>query len=267
MSFILPKILGWFVHPSNFLIVGSALAALGALFWQPLRFVTALGMALLAFASFFPLGAFLLQPLEARIPRPAELPQRVDGIIVLGGGVHAHLAAMRGEASTNEHGERLAAGLALARRYPDAVLLYTGGSASLAANRPPETAVARRWYAEAGLAPDRLRLEERSRTTWENAVLSQALLAPEPDQTWVLVTSAFHMPRALAAFQAVGWPVIPWPVDYQTTGRVEVGGLPLASRNLEALDLAAHEWFGLLFYRWSGKTHDLFPSLPQPEGR
>lgn len=259
MIFALTKIGSWLVVPSNLLVVGSALAVFVGSRSGRRRWIGRLVPILLLGAALLPLGPLLLLPLEGRFPRPASLPPNVHGIIVVGGAVRPGLAAARDEASTNEHGERLAAGLLLARRYPDAILLYTGGSASLVAGRPLEADVAQRWYAEAGLPPSRLRLEARSRTTWENALYSKQLLAPTADQNWILVTSAFHMPRAVAAFEAVGWQVIPWPVDYQTRGRVTMAQWPLASDNLATLDLSAHEWLGLVFYRLSGRTHELMP--------
>jgi uncharacterized SAM-binding protein YcdF (DUF218 family) len=263
MIFALTKIGSWLVVPSNLLVVGSALGVLAGSVSARLRWLGGLWLALLLAAALLPLGSLLLLPLEGRFSRPVSLPPDVHGIIVLGGAARSGLAAARNEASTNEHGERLAAGLLLARRYPDAILLYTGGSASLVPEPFVEADVAQRWYAEAGLRPSQLRLEARSRTTWENAWHSKRLLAPTPDQTWILVTSAFHMPRAVAAFEAVGWPVVPWPVDYQTRGRVELLRWPLASDNLASLDLSAHEWLGLLFYRLSGRTREI---MPRPEG-
>jgi uncharacterized SAM-binding protein YcdF (DUF218 family) len=259
MLFAVSKITSWLLVPSNLLVAATALGLLAGRWSRPLRWLGRLALALLLAAAFLPLGALLLLPLEQRFPRPVNLPSTVEGIIVLGGAARSRLAAARDEAATNEHGERLAAGLMLARRYPDAVLLYTGGSGSLQPEPPLEADVARRWYAEAGLPAGRLRLEARSRTTWENALYSKELLAPAADQTWILVTSAFHMPRAVAAFRAVGWPVLPWPVDYQTRGRIDLSGLPLASDNLALLDLSAHEWLGLLFYRLSGRSDEILP--------
>jgi uncharacterized SAM-binding protein YcdF (DUF218 family) len=258
MEFILPKIISWLIVPSNLIVIGLLVGVAGGRFLRPLRAVGAVTIVAVAVIAALPVGKLALHPLEDRFPRPSDLPEPVDGIIVLGGAVRPGLAAAREEASTNEHAERLAAGLMLARRFPEARLVYTGGSGSLAAAAPRETEVARRWYAEAGLPQGRLELEDRSRTTWENAVYTRDLVRPRPDQRWLLVTSAAHMPRAVAAFRAVGWEVIPWPVDYDTGEDIDIY-LPVFSENLETIDLAFHEWTGLLFYRLTGRTRELFP--------
>lgn len=110
------------------------------------------------------------------------------------------------------------------------------------------------------MAPERLVLESRSRNTYENAVFTRRMVSPEPGETWLLVTSAFHMPRAKALFDKAGFPTVPWPVDYRTTGREGIGLLrdnPLDS--LQTTTLAIREWTGLLAYRLTGRIDSLFP--------
>jgi uncharacterized SAM-binding protein YcdF (DUF218 family) len=246
--------------PSNLLVLVSTLGVVIGNLCPRHRGLAILPITVLLASAFLPIGSFLLHPLEERFSRPQELPTRVDGIIVLGGSVRPGIASDRDEASTNEHGERLAAGLLLAQLYPSAPLVYTGGSASLVPGRPPETKIAARWYAEAGLHSERLHLERRSRTTWENALYTKELLSPGPDQSWILVTSAFHMPRAIAAFDALDWQVVPWPVDYQTSRKISVANWPVVSQNLSYLDLAVHEWIGLLYYRLSQRSRRFLPA-------
>ncbi|MBN9292094.1 MAG: YdcF family protein [Hyphomicrobium denitrificans] len=94
----------------------------------------------------------------------------------------------------------------------------------------------------------------------ENAAESLSALKPAPDQQWLLVTSASHMPRAVACFRAVGFKVVPFPVDYRTRGSDEYRRpIPSIALGLEATDLAAHEWLGLATYRFTGLTKELFP--------
>jgi uncharacterized SAM-binding protein YcdF (DUF218 family) len=258
MSFIVSKLVSWFLNPSNILLLLTLLCLPSRRFWR-LRSIGCLSLVALALIAFLPAGTILLQPLEDRFPRPSSLPEKIDGIIVLGGAVRPSLALARNEASTNSHAERLAAGLMLARRFPDAELVYTGGSASLVAGAPLEVDVARRWYAEAGLPEGRLKLEDQSRTTWENAVYTKRMVNPRSGEHWLLVTSAAHMPRAMAAFRAIQWEVTPWPVDYETGADIDFY-LPVVSDNLTSMDLAFHEWVGLLYYRLTGRTHELLPS-------
>ena len=152
--------------------------------------------------------------------------------------------------------------LALAERHPEARLVLTGGDAAILP-RPgeQEAELMRVLLVELGVAPERLLVEDRSRNTYENALFSHALVKPKPGETWLLVTSAAHMPRAVGCFRHVGWEVLPYPVDFRTedSPRPEF----LLSRHLGLLDFAAKEWVGLAAYRLLGHTDTLFPA-PQP---
>ena len=180
----------------------------------------------------------------------------MDGIIVLGGGEDARASAYWGQMQFNEGGDRFAAGLALARQFPDARLLFAGGSGALrdlAGADVSEASIAERFFLDQGIDPDRLLLEGRSRNTSENARLSLTLANPEADDTWVLVTSAFHMPRAMRSFEAAGWTgLVPYPVDYRTAGFTDDIGWNLTG-NLLVLNTAIRETFGQLAYRLTGR--------------
>jgi uncharacterized SAM-binding protein YcdF (DUF218 family) len=180
-----------------------------------------------------------MMPLEDRFPRP-DLTAPVDGIIVLGGSVDTLVSKGRGVSALNEAGERLTKGAALAKRFPDARLVF---SCEILYDGMTEAAGAKQFFARFGLAPERLILQDRSRNTVENAAFTRKLVDPQPGERWLLVTSAFHMPRA------VGFEVIPWPVDYRTSGGDEIWRFfPRASEGLRRVDLAAKEWAGLLAY-------------------
>lgn len=199
-----------------------------------------------------PLGSWLLAPLEARFPAEPAL-ERVDGILVPGGAEDMAATDRWGGAQLGEAGERLAAAAMLARRFPEArvVLLGSGGRLRDGAGRsgPAEAEVAARFLAAQGIAPERLMAETGSRNTAENARLGLVLADPRPEESWVLVTSAFHMPRALPRFGAEGWPgLVAWPVDFRSTGLADgIGWEP--ARNLALLNLAIREWVALAAYR------------------
>jgi uncharacterized SAM-binding protein YcdF (DUF218 family) len=201
--------------------------------------------------SVFPLGDLLLKPIEQTYPAEPPL-ENVDGIIILGGSEDARGSAYWGQVQLNEGGERYTAALTLARRFPRARLVFTGGSGALrdvAGTEVSEADVAERLFTSLGIAPERLLVEGRSRNTSENARLSLALASPAPGETWVLVTSAFHMPRAVRSFEAAGWTgVVPWPVDYRTFAFSDGIGWEL-SRNLRVLGIALREQAGQLAYR------------------
>src|SRR5262249_2256074 len=153
---------------------------------------TALGI--LVTITILPVGQLLLIPLENRFPHPSSLPDQVAGIIVLGGAIDTDVSAAHGLVTTaNSNADPLIEALPLARRYPTAKILFTGGSADIVGPMIRESIYARRFFLEQGVASDRLIFEETSRNTWENASNSLAIVKPRPEEKWLLVTSAFHM--------------------------------------------------------------------------
>lgn len=262
LFFYVSKLVWFFVQPSSLialLLVGGLALALWRRRWG-LRLV-ALGALFYVIAGFSPLGHWLMIPLEERFPR-AELDAPVDGIIVLGGAVDTLVSKERGITALNEAAERLTAGTALAKRFPEARLVFSGGSAKVFHRGETEAAGAKRLFARLGIAPERLLLEDRSRNTAENAAFTRDLVQPQPGERWLLVTSAFHMPRAVGCFRAVGFEVIPWPVDYRTSGGGDVWRFfSRASEGLRRVDLAAKEWAGLLAYSITGRTSAFLPGV------
>ena len=268
MFFTLSK-LGWMVAaPSGLLVLCVALAAAtGAVSGGPrARKVAGVLAGLLAICAFSPVGALLTRPLEDRFPRaPADLAAPT-GILVLGGSVDETIGAARGQVTLTEAASRLTEGVALARRFPMARLVFTGGSAAIVPRGETEAAAALRLWTDLGVPPERITLEDRSRDTWENATLTQALVAPKPGERWLLVTSAQHMPRAMGIFRRVGWPMIPYPVDYRTSGGwSDWRPSHEASGGLARLDAAVHEWIGLVAYRLTDRTDALFPAPDEAE--
>lgn len=264
MDFIASKVLLPLALPGNLLTV-LLIAGCTLLFRSTERarcagrcLVALSAAGFLAFAV-LPLGNWLALPLENRFPRPA-LPDRVDGIIMLGGAVSPALAAARGEPSLNDAAERVLAFADLGRRYPGARLVFTGGSGALLEGEHREGAAMRAALEQAGLDTGRVLFETESRNTWENVRFSRRLAEPKDGETWLLVTSAWHMPRAVGLFRQAGWPVTAYPVDYRTRG----DGRPYLIFDLgEGLDSATpvlKEWMGLAAYRLMDRTDALFPA-------
>ena len=111
-----------------------------------------------------------------------------------------------------------------------------------------------------GVPQDRVIYEDQARNTHENAVLTYRLLQPKPGEVWLLVTSAFHMPRAKALFDKAGFATLPWPVDYRTSGREGVGLFrDNPADSLQATTVAIREWIGLFAYWLSGRIDQPFP--------
>lgn len=257
--FALSKI-GWFLlTPSNLLIVGAVVGALaGRRRWGRYLCLASLTGALLLGLS--PAGFWLLVPLENRFPVSPEDGRPVAGVIVLGGAVQADTSLARGQLVTGDASERVIAMADLARRHPEARIVFSGGSGALVKGGRPEAEAVRLHGATLGIDPGRILFEDRSRTTAENADEVRRLLAPKPGERWLLVTSAWHMPRSVGAFRHAGFDVVPYPVDFRTGAPGDLlAGTTSVGSGLARVDLAVREWAGLLAYRLSGRTDSLLP--------
>ena len=251
------------VQPFNLASLLIAAALIAAIFrWRKLSITFGVfAFLVVALAGWTTFGALLLHPLESRFARPDPAPQHVDGIIVLGGGFEGAVNLARGGYELNDSGDRFIEAAILARRYPEARLIVSGGSGSVFLPGEGDADTAPRLLTALGVAPARIELENRSRDTFENARFSMSMAGFGPDETWLLVTSAFHMPRAVGAFRRAGFPVLPWPADYKTTGRERPG---LTDDNvldsLRNTSIGIREWMGLLAYRMVGRSDSILPS-------
>src|ERR1700730_10403450 len=262
LFFVLSKTLGIMLLPTNFLIgvglVGVILLA--TRFARLGRNLAVASVVLLAICGFSPLGNRLLYPLEQRFPPWDAARGAPDGIIVLGGSIHADVAAERGTPVVGSAADRIIAAAALAQRYPNARVVFSGGSANLLSNDAREADFAGEVFEGLGDAKSRLIMERRSRNTLENAEFSNALGVPKPGERWLLVTSAYHMPRSVGLFRKAGFPVEAYPVDWRVGGRDGLFTFSnLALEGLWRTDAGMREWRGLIAYRATGKIAELLP--------
>lgn len=266
---VLSRTLFFIVQPSHLalLLMGIGLALL---LLRPTaaglgKGLAGAGFALLLVLGFSPVGHALLLPLEERFPRGPIPEEPVAGVIMLGGFEDPSVGRARGALMLNESAERLTETVLLARQLPHAKVVFTGGDASLLLpGRSAAPAVAD-FLEAAGIAPDRIVLEGRSRNTHENAIFLVDHLRPQAGDRWLLVTSAWHMPRAVGAFRQAGFDVIAWPADYRTRGAGDLA-LPFdrMTEGLRRTDMAVREWIGLIAYRVLGRSNALFPAPSDP---
>lgn len=263
MFFIASKVVFFCIQPSN--LVFLALAA-GLLFLRlkrprPAVFFLSVSFGILFVFGFLPGGNILVLPLEQRFAtRLPDVPQeKISGIILLGGFEDGAITDSRGGLALNESAERLTETLRLARALPDAKVIFTGGSGSLFGGEGIGSEI-RKFFVDAGIEPGRIVIENLSRNTYENAMFTKPLVNPNPQDKWLLVTSAYHMPRSVGVFRKAGFDVVPYPVDFRTRGRRDaVRPLDSISAGLARTDLAAKEWIGLFAYWISGRSAPLFP--------
>ena len=261
LFFYTSKLLWVIVSPDNLFVILLSLSLILFLFNQ--RAKALILLSLLTFSviliSVFPIGGWMFYPLERQFETNPKLPEKIDGVIILGGSVYAQTSKAWQQLETNEYGERLSEGIKLALKFPDARLVFTGGNAGLDRDAPTEAEFVKQHLMSFGIASERILIEAEARNTAENASLTKRLVKPLTDENWILVTTAFHMPRSIGVFCKQGWSVIPYPVDHQTVP--EKAYTPSFSLVDHASDLvkATHEWLGLLAYYKSGKTDELIP--------
>ncbi len=264
MFFILSKTLGAMLLPTNFLIGVGVVGAVLLLtrFARVGRKLVITSVLLLVVCGLSPLGTLLLYPLEQRFP-PWDLARGApDGIIVLGASIEADLSAAHGTPVVRGAPDRIISAAALALRYPNARVVFSGGSANVISNDAREADFAGAIFESLGVAKSRLIMERASRNTVENAQFSKALVAPKDGERWLLVTSAFHMPRSIGLFRKAGFAVEPYPVDWRVGDLLSFTNV--ATDGLGRTDLAVREWMGLIAYRATGKIDDLLPG-PAPK--
>lgn len=264
--YVLTKSAWFLLQPSSLfaglLMIGLALASLThrSRLGHKLAWI---GLAALVGCGLLPVGSAALLPLEQRFPAPlGKLPQGpFAGIILLGGYEDGRITAARGTLTLNEAGDRLTEAAALARRLPSLPVIVSGGAGTILREEREATNEIAAFLVGMGIAHDRIVLENRSTTTYENAVFTRDIVKPQPGQPWLLVTSAAHMPRAVGSFRRQGFDVVAWPADFRTKDAGDVLRLfQSIPSGLRRLDEAAQEWLGLLAYRALGRTDALFPT-------
>lgn len=246
--FVLSKLMSAITQPVFWLAVwwGVALLMLGSRKRAAVLMLWG-GMVVLGLLGFKAVPDLLLRPLENRYLTPAK-EAVAQHVIVLGGAIdHPDVYQTHGQVPLGDAAERMSVPVGLIRQHR-LQLVFSGGEGRLWATGVTEAALAKVFYEEQGADMTRVTLEGGSRTTRENARQVAALLGERCQQPWLLVTSAWHMPRAMAEFEAVGCKVTAYPVDFRTGVATDWTEYSMA-HSLLRWQTALHEWLGLWVYR------------------
>ncbi len=254
MSFIAP-IFSVFTQPLTWMLVLLALSL--AARRRPVlgHSLVVAAMALLLLLGWQPLPDLLIRQLEiqyAEVPPDADLRDYV-GMVVLGGSTEPSFVAIaHAQPLLNDAAERMTAPLAMLQRNPNLRVVYTGGGTVQGAGVISEAQRAKIFFDSVGVSGPRVVYEDASRTTHENATLTAQLPGVDPTQRWLLVTSAWHMPRSMATFAKAGWNVTAYPVDFRTGPTTPWTEYALGPA-LRSWQLGLHERLGWLAYRLTGR--------------
>lgn len=217
------------------------------------RRLVSLGLGLFLILGFLPVGPNLMVYLESRYQAPNPLPDKVTGIVVLGGMIEGKISKAHDQVTLNDNTERLTEMIRLSRLYPKARIIFTGGPGFLGAASTTESEIVERLLKELDISSSRFVFENRARNTYENMLYSRELAHPQAGENWLLVTSGFHMPRSMAIFTAGGWKMTPYPAGYIEEGAyIWRPSLDLLG-NFYKLQVASREIVGIIAYALTGK--------------
>ena len=261
LFFVASKLIWAVISPDSLIVLLGIGAWLSLMFgWQKMsRRLLSVCALLLLLVGFLPLGEWLIAPLENRFAANTALPEEANGIIVLGGAISPTHSQIWNQVELGGAADRLTNFLYLAKLYPTAQLVFTGGSGSVTQQQFKEAEFAQFLFEQLGVTEQAIIYESESRNTFENAQNSKQLLSPSAEQNWILITSAFHMPRSVGVFCQHEWAVTPYPVDhYSKKGNLLRINFNFAE-NLSTLGTAVREWVGLITYRVTGRTDQFLP--------
>jgi uncharacterized SAM-binding protein YcdF (DUF218 family) len=257
MAIYLEKLLPVFVFPLGLALVLCLIVLALSLAdrHQATRVLLAIVVIGLWIASMPAFAGLVTATLEEQHPATTVAAAPVsDVIVVLGGGIATSNDRELAKASLSKAADRLGQAYALWRAGKGRVILISGGNLPWDNAEKPEAALAAEMLEAVGVPPDSVIVEGESRNTHENAVNTATLWREKGFRSGFLVTSAVHMPRALATFRAAGLDLTPWPAAVQVRGPLvqNIFDLMPDPTALAMTSASAKEWLGLLVYRLQG---------------
>tara|TARA_B100000575_G_scaffold259221_1_gene231308 strand:+ start:1248 stop:2027 length:780 start_codon:yes stop_codon:yes gene_type:complete len=259
MSFYFSKILWIIINPYNFFIIIALLAVTSYLLKlkKIYKFLFFFYFSFILLVSFFPIGKYLIHKLEKQYYN-LEIPERIDGIIILGGVTNVTLHNDFNEVNVNDSAERLIESVPIIKNNPDVTIIFAGGSGDMLNPNLNHAKVVKAFYEKTGVDTSRIIFETESRNTFENLLYSKEIAEPNHNNTWILITSAFHLKRSTLIAEKLEWKLHPYPVDFKVRKDFKFNiSLDLLS-NIVYFQNATHEWLGLLYYYFMGRTNKAF---------
>ena len=260
MSFYLSKILWLILNPFNIFIFITLLSIF--LYFIKLKrlslIIFLINFVFITLISFLPIGSYLIYTIEKEYHSNINPPEKVDGILILGGATIPQLYNEYNQISLNGSSERLVESVFIIKKFDKAKVIFSGGSGLV--NRPDldHAKVAKSFYKKIGIETNQIIFEDKSRNTYENIIYSKKIANPKINENWLLITSASHMKRALLIADKNNWKLIPYAVDFKNIKNFKlIPNLELL-KNLNSFQQASHEWLGLISYYLMGRTAKVF---------
>ncbi len=253
------KIVWKFISPDHFLILLLVIGMV-CLYRNKIKAakrVLTFSVGMLLLLTFFSFGQLFLAPIESRFPTNPQLPEKIHGVIALGGAEALSLSESWQQAEFYDGAERIFTFMRFIRDYPEAKHVFSGGKHP--GDQITASAVVQQLLEEQGIDIQEIIFEDRSRNTYENVSFLKELVSPQAGENWILITSASHIPRSVGIFRKQGWDVIAFPVDHSNTEGNGISAHVSFQDNIGSLSTAVYEWVGLTVYYVTGKTSSFFP--------
>ena len=260
MSFYLSKTLWLILNPFNIFILFTLFSILlfFLTFKRLSKIIFLINFSVLLSISIFPIGNYLIYIIEKEFHTHTKIPDNIDGVLILGGTTDAEMFKEYGQISLNGSAERLVESIEIIKKFKNSKIIFTGGSGIL--NRPDldHAQVAKLFYEKMGINLTRIIFENKSRNTFENIIFSKKIAEPKNNQSWLLITSASHMKRALLIGEKHNWYFTPYAVDFLNTKNFKIRPNFELLSNLNSFQKGSHEWLGLISYYLLGRTSKIF---------
>ncbi len=257
MSFYLSKILWFFINPFNLLILLFILIITLLFFFKKnkiIYFFLILNIFSFIIFAIFPFGNYLIFKLEKNYHSQFDFPNKIDGILILGGATNPYLSKEYNQINLNGSAERLVESVKLIKKYKNAKIIFSGGSGSINEPQLDHAKVAKKFFSQMGIDSNLIIFENKSRNTYENILFSKKIVAPKKNEKWIVVTSAFHMNRAIFIAEKYNWELTPYAVDFTQSKKLFLRPNLNLLGNINTLQHGSHEWIGLIAYYLMGRT-------------
>jgi len=256
MSFYLSKILWLVINPFNILILLQFII----IFFLYIKknklnyFLIPIFFTLLFCFGVLPLGKFLIYNLEKNYHNSFVFPDKVDGILILGGATNPFLSDEFNQINLNGSAERLIESITLINKYRYAKVIFSGGSGYINDPEMDHARIAKQFFIKMGINTNKIFFENQSRNTYENILFSKKIAKPKNEENWIVITSAFHMNRAIFIGEKIDWILKPYAVDFTQSKKLRFKPSLKILNNLNQIQKGSHEWIGLIAYYLMGRT-------------
>jgi len=249
MLFMLKKTLIPFLLPPGIFIVLLVFSSVYFLFkkyWKAVIANLLIG-CLMWSLSISPVSNAMLRGLESGFNVPRN--PRGDVIILLGGGVYAEAPDLSGIGAPSADAiARIVTAVRIQKRLNIPVIVSAGRVFEYTSIEAP---IVKRFLVDLGVPPNEIIIEDKSRDTFENTKYTGDICARAGYKNPILVTSAYHMRRAIMSFEKADMKVTPFPVGFMSSENDQYTWRDFLPRSLRDASIAIHEYLGLVFYRFA----------------